>query len=583
MKNPREKKINTRTFILLFFLFLWMSIVVLRLVELQVINHTKYKAEVLRQNHDVEAILPHRGTIFDRSGTILARSLPRPSIFYYPPKDEPFESHRKKINTLRRILGLSSKNLNAIYSRIKKGKSFIWIKRKVEPEVAARVEELNLSGIHFDEENKRFYPQGKRAAQLIGRVNIDDRGQSGIEYKYNTVLAGEEGKRLILKDAKHREYRFEILKDSEPGKDLILTIDETIQYIAEKELAIALRTLQALWGTVILSHPASGEILAMASFPTYDLNTPPARISRVERNRAIHHTFDPGSTFKIVTASAALENKSVRLHDIFDCTPGKIRVPGKTVWDHKKMGLLTFPEVIVHSSNVGTIQIGERIGKENLYAMIKAYGFGEKTGVDLPAEEKGIFRPVENWTDISVYSLSIGYEISITAVQMLQAISAVANKGVITPPRIVKKIQKSPGEVQDTPVAFRRVISEDTAQTLTQILQNVVLRGTGTKAQVNGYSVAGKTGTAQKFDPSLGRYSNKIHTASFVGFVPVENPVLAIVVVIDEPNGKFYGGDVAAPVFKTIASQTLRYLQVPKDEAFTKPLMTASAKSEVGQ
>ncbi len=583
MKNLRQKKINNRTILLLFFLFIWLAVIILRLVELQVIQHTKFKAKVLNQNHDIEAILPQRGTIFDRSGNIFARSLPRPSIFYNLPKDESFESHREKINKLRKMLDLSSKNLASIYARIKKGKSFIWIKRKVEPEVADRVKELNLSGIHFDEENKRFYPQGKRAAQLLGRVNIDDRGQSGVEYKYNTFLEGEKGNRLILRDAKNREYRFEILKDPEPGKDIILTIDETIQYIAEKELANALRKTGALWGTVIVSHPATGEIAAMANYPTFNLNSPPVNVSRIERNRAIHHTFDPGSTFKIVTASAALENKSVRMHEVFDCTSGKIRVPGKTVWDHKKMGILTFPDVIVHSSNVGTIQIGERIGKKNLNTMIKAYGFGQKTGIDLPAEEKGIFRPVENWTDISLYSLSIGYEISITAIQMLQAISTVANRGIVTSPRIVKKILMSSGERQEVPVQFRRVISEETAQTLSQILQNVVLRGTGTNAQVDGYSVAGKTGTAQKFDPSIGRYSNRIHTASFVGFVPVENPVLAIVVVIDEPKGKFYGGDVAAPVFKEVASQTLRYLQVPKADAFTTTLKTARVRSMNGQ
>ncbi|NOR12989.1 MAG: hypothetical protein GQ545_07020 [Candidatus Aminicenantes bacterium] len=583
MKNPRQKKINNRTIILLFFLFIWLGVIILRLVELQVIQHTKFKAEVLNQNHDVKAIFPQRGTIFDRSGNIFARSLPRPSIFYNLPKDESFESHREKINKLRKMLDLSSKNLASIYARIKKGKSFIWIKRKVETEVADRVKELNLSGIHFDEENQRFYPQGKRAAQLLGRVNIDDRGQSGIEYKYNTFLEGEKGKRLILRDAKNREYRFEILKDPEPGKDIILTIDETIQYIAEKELANALRKTQALWGTVIVSHPATGEIAAMANYPTFNLNSPPVNVSRVERNRAIHHTFDPGSTFKIVTASAALENKSVRMHEVFDCTSGKIRIPGKTVWDHKKMGILTFPDVIVHSSNVGTIQVGERIGKKNLYTMIKAYGFGQKTGIDLPAEEKGIFRPIKNWTDISLYSLSIGYEISITAIQMLQAISTVANRGIVTSPRIVKKILMPSGERQEVPVQFRRVISEETAQTLSQILQNVVLRGTGTEAQIDGYSVAGKTGTAQKFDPSIGRYSNRIHTASFVGFVPVENPVLAIVVVIDEPKGKFYGGDVAAPVFKEIASQILRYLQVPKADAFTKTITTARVRSMNGQ
>jgi cell division protein FtsI/penicillin-binding protein 2 len=583
MKNSHQKKIKNRTLFLLFVLVLWLGIVVFRLVELQVIHHTKLKAEVLNQNHDVEAIFPKRGNIFDRSGIILARSLPRPSVFYIPSKDESYEYQKAKIQKLRKILGLSSENLSLIYGRIKKGNSFVWIKRKIEQEMAERVKGLNLSGIHFDEENKRFYPQGRRAAHLLGRVNIDDRGQSGIEYKYNDTLEGEKGKRLILRDAKKRTYRFEILKNPEPGKDLVLTLDETIQYIAEKELEEAIRKTRALWGTVIVSHPATGEILAMANYPTFNLNDPPAKVSKAERNRAIHHTFDPGSTFKIVTASAALENNSVTLRDIFDCTPGKITIPGKTVWDHKKMGVLTFPDVIIHSSNVGTIQVGERIGKENMYSMIKAYGFGQKTGIDLPAEEKGIFRPIENWTDISLFSLSIGYEISITAIQMLQAINTVANKGIVTPPRIVKSILTPSEEEQRIPLQFRRVTSEETAKTLTQILQHVVLRGTGTKAQVDGYSVAGKTGTAQKFDPAIGRYSNQMHTASFVGFVPVENPVLSIVVVIDEPVGKFYGGDVAAPVFQEIATQSLRYLQVPREEAYTKKMIAAKARSMNGQ
>ncbi len=583
MKNSNQKKIKNRTLFLLFVLVLWLGIIVFRLVELQVIHHTKLKAEVLNQNHDVEAIIPKRGNIFDRSGIILARSLPRPSVFYIPSKDESYEHQKAKIQKLRKILGLSSKNLSSICSRIKKGNSFVWIKRKIEPEIAEQVKALNLSGIHFDEENKRFYPQGRRAAHLLGRVNIDERGQSGIEYKYNDTLEGEKGKRLILRDAKKRKYRFEILKNPEPGKDLVLTLDETIQYIAEKELEKALRKTRALWGTVIVSHPATGEILAMANYPTFNLNDPPAKVSRTERNEAIHHTFDPGSTFKIVTASAALENNSVKLRDVFDCTLGKINVPGKTVWDHKKMGVLTFPDVIIYSSNVGTIQVGERIGKENMYAMIKAYGFGQKTGIDLPAEEKGIFRPIENWTDISLYSLSIGYEISITAIQILQAINTVANKGIVTPPRIVRNILTSSGEKQVAPSQFRRVTSEETAKTLTRILQQVVSRGTGIKAQIDGYSVAGKTGTAQKFDPAIGRYSNQMHTALFVGFVPVEDPVLSIVVVIDEPVGEFYGGDVAAPVFREIAAQTLRYLQVPREEAYTKKMIAARARSMNGQ
>lgn len=583
MKTSYPKKIKSRIFLLLFFLLLWLGAVIVRLVELQIIQHTRLKAEVVNQNHDVEAIFPKRGNIFDRTGIILARSLPRPSVFYIPSKNETYDHQRAKIQKLSKVLGLSSKNLSFIYDRIKKGKSFIWVKRKIEPGLVEQVKALNLSGIYLDEENKRFFPQGRRAAHLLGRVDIDDRGQSGIEYRYNDILEGEKGKRLILRDAKKRKYRFEILKNPEPGKDLVLAIDETIQYITEKELDSAMRMTQALWGTVIVSQPDTGEILAMASYPTFDLNDPPAHVSKIERNRAIHHTFDPGSTFKIVTASAALENKSVGLRDFFDCTPGKIRVPGKTVLDHKKMGVLTFPDVIVHSSNVGTIQIGERIGRENMYAMIEAYGFGQKTGIDLPAEEMGIFRPVKNWTDISLYSLSIGYEISITAIQLLQAINAVANNGIVTRPRIVKNILAQPSEQQGIPQQFRRVISEETARILTSILQDVVQRGTGIKAQVDGYSVAGKTGTAQKFDPATGRYSNQRHTASFAGFVPVTDPVLSIVVVIDEPDGKFYGGDVAAPVFRAIAGPALRYLQVPREEAPLKKMIATRARNMDGQ
>jgi len=563
MKNLYQKKVRSRTIILLVFFTAWLSVIVLRLIQLQVINHVSLKDEVVRQNHEVEDVTPKRGTIYDRSGNILARSIPRPSAFYIPSKEEALSKQYEDIEKLRKALRLPPQSTASIKKRLEKGASFIWIKRKIEPEDAELVKQLKLAGVHFDEENKRFYPQGKRAAHVLGRVDIDDRGQSGVEYRYNSLLEGEKGKRLILKDAKYREYRFEILKAPVPGKDLVLTIDETIQYITERELERAIHKTKARWGTVIVSQPSTGEILAMANYPAFDLNHPPRRVFEIDRNKAIHHTFDPGSTFKIVTASAALETNSVSLNAVFDCSTGMIAVPGKVIRDHKKLGILSFPEVIIHSSNVGTVKIGHLVGEQNLYAMIKAYGFGQSTHIDLPAEEKGIFRPLETWTDISLSSLSIGYEISVTAIQMLQALNIVANGGIIVSPRIVKSVLSTAEESQPGSSPGQMAISEKTASQIAKLLESVVISGTGIKAQIDGYRVAGKTGTAQKFDPATGRYSSSMHTASFVGYVPVEKPIISMIVIIDDPKGLFYGGEVAAPVFQRIASEILRYLRIP--------------------
>jgi cell division protein FtsI (penicillin-binding protein 3) len=555
-----------RIIILGFFFMIWLVGLTIRLLQLQVFEHPRLKTEVLEQNQNRNTIHPKRGTIYDCTGNILARSLPIQSVFFSPFKGEPPHLQFEKIKKLKKILNLSENELRNIYKRIERNVSFIWIKRKVDPEKEEKVRRLSLSGIYFLEENKRFYPHGKLAAHLLGRVNIDDIGASGIEYKYNSVLEGKKGEHLILRDAKKREYRFEILKEPEAGKDLILTIDETIQYYAEKELEKAMLKTGASWGTVIISQPSTGEILAMANYPTGDLNNPPPMPLSLDRNKAIHHNFEPGSTFKIITASAALEARKVNLSDSFDCSKGFIRVAGKTIRDHELFGVLSFPEVIIHSSNVGTIQFGQLIGEEIFFKTIRAFGFGQKTGIDLPAEEKGIFRPLDNWTNISVSSLSIGYEISVTATQMLQAINAIANKGFIISPKVVKKILNSPDAATEKPYRRRRIISERTALLLTSILQKVVQRGTGTAARIRGYKVAGKTGTTQKFDPSIGGYSSTAHTSSFAGFVPADNPVLSMVVVIDEPQGPYSGGEVAAPVFREIASLVLRQLRIPKQE-----------------
>ncbi len=574
MKNSLHRRIKRRTIILVMFSLVWLGALVLRLVQLQVINANEYRSIVLNQNQNIIEVIPKRGTIFDRNGTILARSIPSPSVFFQPSQGETISSQLEKVKNISAIYALSERELKNIQSNIEQKKSFIWIKRKIDPDKADLILNLQLNGVYLEDENKRFYPQGKLASHLIGRVDIDDSGQSGVEFKYNSILLGYKGKRLILKDAKRRDYQHEIIEQPIPGKDLILTIDETIQYFAEKELAKAVTTRSADWGIVIVSHPGTGEILALANYPDFDLNHPPFSSESWSKIRAIQHLFDPGSTFKIVTASAALESGRVSFSDVFDCSQPQLYA-GKIFRDHDDFETLAFPDVIIHSSNIGTIQIGQRIGEQNLYNMIQTYGYGQKTGVDLPAEERGILNPIKKWTSISLASLSIGYEISVTAIQMLRAINVIANRGVATRPMIVKKIVLNREKIQKQPYEYRRVITEDIAFQLINILQQVTEVGTGTAAHIEGYSTAGKTGTAQKFDPAIGSYSISKHTASFIGFAPVETPLFSMVVVIDNPKGLYYGGQVAAPIFREIGRQIFRYLRIPPKTVPPRTFITA--------
>jgi len=576
MNKMYQKKVKKRTIILASFSLLWLLVVAMRLVQLQVIDHARLKKTVLEQNRLINTISPKRGTLYDRQGNILARSIPSLSVYYVPDKDEPFAEQSKKAQKLGPILKLSARDLRSITQRIKHNSSFIWIKRKISGELTEKVKALQLGGVNFLEENKRFYPHGRLASFILGRVNIDEEGQSGIELKHNSLLSGKPGKRLILRDAKQREYHFEILEAAEPGIDLILTIDETIQYIAEKELRRAVEEKGARWGLVIISEPSTGEILGMAHEPSFDLNHLTSDPQRLDRIPAVHYTFDPGSTFKIVTFASAIESKSIDFSEEFDCSPGVIPVAGKQFRDHKKLGILTFPEVIIHSSNVGTIQIGQRLGERTLYNTIKSFGFGQRTGIDLPAEETGIFRPIKSWSRLSLASLSIGYEISVTAIQMLQAINTVANKGMAVAPRILKRVLISPSEQE--PPQSKRVISEDTAQKLCLFLEKVVERGTGTEARIAGYRVIGKTGTAQKFDTASGTYSSSAHIASFMGFVCTENPVFSMVVVIDDPHGPYYGGQVAAPLFRRIASRVLQYLRLSPQEPSPETIIASQLR-----
>ena len=580
MNGSPQKRVRRRIAILALIFLLWLAGLIFRLIQVQVIDHSRLKAIVLKQNQNKDIILPKRGTIYDRNGNILVCSLPVPSVYFCPFEDEPFQSQIEKIYKLEQVLNLSQKEMERIKTKIYKKDHFIWIKRKIDPQQAKRVIGLRIQGILFEEENKRFYPHGKLAAHVLGGVGIDQDGLSGIELKYESKLRGKKGKRLILRDAKKREYHFEILEEPKTGKDLILSIDETFQYIAEKELEKTVLEHRASWGTVIIVQPATGEILAMANYPSYDLNNFPPSPLELARNKAIHYNFEPGSTFKIITALAALEAERVDLNDTFDCSEGVINLAGRTIRDHKKFGLLSLTEVIQYSSNVGAIRIGQRLEERFFYTTIKNLGFGHKTGIDLPAEEKGIFRDLDNWSKISPASLSIGQEISVTAIQLLQAINTIANRGLITNPKIVKKILISPDEARERPVHYRRLLSKATASTMVKILESVVEKGTGMSAQIKGYKIAGKTGTAQKFDSSIGAYSATLHTSSFIGFVPVDNPAFSMVVVIDEPKGQYYGGEVAAPLFRKIAQRLLLYLRIPPKKESPKPLITVKLVKE---
>jgi len=562
MNDPARKPISRRTAWLALGLGLWSCLIILRLVQLQVLEHGRYKTEVLEQSRNKLPIRPQRGTIFDRQGKILARSLPVQSVFLTPAPDGPTSAEVAKVEALKDILGLGLPELKSIRKRIERKDHFIYLKRRILPETAEKIAGLGLPGVSFHSETKRFYPNGRSAAHVLGGVNIDEQGQAGVEFAYNAILQGRPGQALVLRDAKRRKYRLETLQESEPGQDITLTLDETIQYIAEKELQKAVQSTRAAWGTVIISHTSSGEILAMASAPAYDPTDYPPYEPGVGRNRAFQYNFEPGSTFKIVTAAAALENGVVGPAETFDCRENSLDIPGHDIRDTKPFGQLTFSEVFIYSSNIGAIRVANRIGETALRRMIQSFGFGQRTGLDLPGEEKGIYRPSAFWNRRTLPSVSIGYEISVTPLQILQAINTVANRGLRVRPHIIKT-GNNPGEIRrESPPDEQRVLSPETADKLAAILERAVEEGTGQEARIEGFRVAGKTGTAQKYDLEQGRYSLDRHLASFAGFFPVESPALSMIVVLDEPQGLYYGGQVAAPVFQRIGRQVLRYMKI---------------------
>jgi cell division protein FtsI (penicillin-binding protein 3) len=531
------------------------------------------RKRAIRQSQRLIRITPKRGFIYDCKGRILASSVLRDSVYFIPSENESKFEHIKKIKRIKQIIPLTNIEFERIKKRIEENKSFIWIKRKIGEEKAKKIKIMNIKGIYFEKEYRRFYPQRNLASHILGGVNIDEHGLNGVERQYDTQLFGKPGNALILVDAKRRRYQLKILKKPVPGKSIVLTIDEIIQYIAEKELVKTVKKFQAKSGWIIIMNPWTGEILAMANYPSYDPNFYPNSPS-LERNNCITYIYEPGSTFKIIPIAAALQEEIVDENDIFDCGNGKIYLAGIKIEDYKKFSLLTLPEIIYYSSNVGAIKVGLRLGEERLYKYLKLFGFGEKTGIDLPGEEDGIFRDITKWSSISIGELSIGYEIGVTAIQMLRAASVLANGGYLVTPRIVKKIISSNGEESISLIPPRKILIREVARKMARFMEGVVEFGTGKAAKIKGYRIAGKTGTAQKLN-NFNEYSSDFHISSFVGFAPANDPAISIIIVINEPKGKYYGGQVAAPCFREVVYQVLRYLKIFPDNNLRKDLKYA--------
>lgn len=585
LREPFAKKVSGRIRVFTVLLLVWAALLLGRLIQLQVFRHAASEAEVMEQSRNTRVIFPNRGTIFDRNGQILARSIPARSLFLMPVKGEGAEARRRKVLTLAQALGLNEVEAQDLQVKVRRGDPFIYLKRKASPETATAIEALKLPGVYSHADTTRFYPNGRLAAHVLGGVGVDNTGQAGVEYSYNEALQGRTGKAIILKDARRREYYFETLSPTVPGHDIYLTIDATLQYIAERELERMVQASSANWGVVLISHPASGEILAMASSPAYDPNAFSAAGPNARFNRAIQLSYEPGSTFKVVTASAALAHHSVGLRDIFDCSRKDLDIPGKPIRDHKDFGWLSFPQVVINSSNKGMIQIGQRVGSEPLYDMAVAFGLGRKSGIDLAGESAGRLQPLSSWSRRTIAAMSTGYEVAATPLQILQVINTLANRGLRIPPRVVRRAV-DPAEPLPARGAMEalRAMPQDAAETLTGILEQVVKEGTGMEARLDGYRIAGKTGTTQKWDPALKVYSERKHTASFAGFVPADKPVLSILVIIDEPKGTaYYGGDVAAPVFREIAARALRQMAIYPKLPPAKGVISAAVLNEARQ
>ena len=560
MATPRSGATH-RLYLLGGFLLFWLCVICLRLVYLQIFRYGDFQQRADHQQQRAINVSAKRGIIFDRQGHELAMSILVDSAFAVPSEvpDLP--------NAVALITRITGEDARSVLSDCRAHKTFCWVARKANAETIDRIRALNLQGIHFQKESKRFYPKRELAAQVLGYVGTDDGGLSGVERQYNEQLQGQPGRMQISVDARKKWFA-RIEKEPEAGNNLVLTIDEKIQYIAERELEQAIKDTRAIAGTVVVENPHTGEILALANRPTFNPNIKKEIRNEALKNRAVSDVYEPGSTFKLVTISGALEERVTRPEEVFDCQMGSIVINGMRIRDSKPHGLLTVSDVLAESSDVGAIKIALRLGEDRFYKYIRAFGFGQQTGIELPGETRGLTKPVNRWSKVSIGAISMGQEIGVSPIQLAAMVSTFANDGVWEAPRIVATTtppQSMPQTVVFHPEHERRVISALTAAQMRQMMHQVVLHGTGRKAVLEAYTSAGKTGTAQKVDPATGAYSRTKYVGSFAGFAPINNPAVVVAVILDSAVGLHQGGQVAAPVFQRITQQVLEYLHVPHD------------------
>jgi cell division protein FtsI/penicillin-binding protein 2 len=575
-----QEKVHVRLLFLAGFVLFWMTAVFGRVAYLQLFLHSEYLTRAARQQRHTIDIYPKRGVIFDRNMHPLAMSVPVQSAFAIPAE---IKDRAMAARLLAGALGMPAEEIRA---NLDSGSPFVWIKRKLPPAKSEAVESLNLKGVYTQEENQRYYPKRELGAHVLGFVNVDEKGLGGIEREYDELIRGKEEKVVVMADG--RQHLFdggEAQRDH--GVNVVLTLDEKIQYIAERELAAAIEKTHAPAGTVIVQDPNSGAILALANWPRFNPNAAVDVPADRREDRAISQIYEPGSTFKLITLAAAFDQNMIRADEVFNCENGSVTVAGHLIHDHKKYGLLTVADILANSSDVGAIKIALRLGSPKFYDYIRGFGFGTRTGIDLPLESPGLVNRLEHWGSYSIASVSMGQEVAVTPVQMITAVSSIANGGLLYKPHIVQEMRSGSTVLPlDGPSSIaepKRVVRPETAATLRRLMEGVILHGTGRRAALEGWTAAGKTGTAQKIDPATRRYSPTNVIASFTGFAPINNPAVTILVSLDSPGGYPHGGgDVAAPVFKRIAEQVLPYLDVPRDIPLSPQLIqTAFKKNEI--
>jgi cell division protein FtsI (penicillin-binding protein 3) len=541
---------------------LWAILIIAKLFSLQVLHHGEY-LRLARQQQERQVEIPApRGSMFDRTGNPLAMSVPVDSVYVNPLR---LPDLAVASDILAKILDLDR---TVLYGRLKQAfdghRGFLWVKRRITPAESARLRSLGLSWIEFQQESQRHYPDGWIAGHVLGSVDHDERGNNGLELGLDKILRGRPGSEWMLTDVKGSGIDAQMSSEAHAGSNVSLSIDERIQFAAERELKAAVLKNRARTGSLIVMNPYTGEILAMANYPAFDPNEPPRSGEPLSArlNLAISSPFEPGSIFKVVTLSAALESTNLRPETMINCGNGTLHLPGRVVHEAKHgYGVLTMAQVLEKSSNIGAIQVGLRVGEQNMYDYVRRFGFGQQTGLPLPAESAGMLRKLKRWGSTSLASIAMGHEISTTSIQLARACSVIANGGLLVEPRLVLRRGGEPVASK----APKRIIRPETAITMRRIMEGVVLRGTGKGARLDGYTSGGKTGTAQIFDFATRHYTH-LYNASFMGFAPVTNPAVVVVVTLIGTSGSAgYGGTVAAPVFRAVTTEALRVLEVPKD------------------